>query len=123
MGRKLRATLEEARKLHEVNQLRYRSEISFILKILEDIMVVPMSDVWIYPAYPEGFMGVVGGMEIDEFASQDYVYVMDVIDGLVTINRYKPAGFNPNGSLRFKSDEKVRFARDVGFEDYTFWPY
>lgn len=117
-----RLSPEEGRRIHRINQLRYKSEIEFIERILEDIMVVPMSDVWIYPAYPEGFQAIVAGLEIDEEADEDFVYVMDVSNGLVTIDRYHPAGVNPNGSLRLKPEREVKL-RDKMVSDYTFWPY
>lgn len=125
MGRKLRATLEEARQMYRVNRLRYKSEMLFIERVLEDILVIPMTDIWIYPAYPDGFQAVVGGLEIDEETDEDFVYIMDVVDGLVTIDRHEPRGFYPNGSLRFKEDryynERDKL-RDRMFDNYTYYP-
>ena len=84
----------------EADQLKYALPRQIIERELEARKVVPQTDIWIYPNYPNGFTAVVG-------AHDKFVYIFEAVKGsIVSIDQRLCLGVRPNGSLIYESLER-----------------
>jgi hypothetical protein len=77
----------------EIDQLKYALPRQIIERELEARGVVPQTDIWIYPNYPDGFTAVVGAHNV-------FVYIFKVYKAaIISIDQKRCLGVRPNGSL------------------------
>lgn len=78
-----------------IDDLKYEPQITFVIKWLERLLVRPMTKVWIYPDYPDGWHAVVGGTTCE---GEEGFYVFRFINFDVTVERQPCRGFMKNGA-------------------------
>lgn len=93
--------LPSIRKIVAARRLKYDEHITFIYKQLEELCVLPASDVWVYIDGVEEWHAVVGGRNYrdDNNGFDDGVYVFRISPGNVDVEIQPLRGFRPNGSL------------------------
>lgn len=85
----------------EADQLRFALPRQIIEYELKARKVVPQTDIWIYPDYPNGFTAVVG-------AHDRFVYIFKVVKAtIVSVDQRLCIGVRPNGSLIYESLERI----------------
>lgn len=92
-NKRMSITQASLMNLAEADQLKYALPRQIIERELKARKVVPQTDIWIYPNYPDGFTAVVG-------AHDKFVYIFEVVkSSIVSIDQRLCLGVRPNGSL------------------------
>lgn len=84
--------MNELERITAMERLRYREPISIVERKLEEINIIPETDIRIYVDYPFGWHATVG--------ANDRVYVFISRRGVLRLSVEPSVGFYKNGALR-----------------------
>lgn len=93
-------------QLNKFQQLKYRKPLSVVEKKLQEMMIIPETDIRIYPVYPTGWYATVG--------ANNRVYIFISNRGVVTLEIQPVYGFLPGGSLNIKPIEALERRESYG---------
>lgn len=90
---------ETVKRLHWENNLQHKQEVLLVELILEEMMVLAMTDIWVYDDYPVGWHAVVGVEEPHEFGTIPATYIIKSVNHKISVEIQPMRGFRPNGSI------------------------